>query len=185
MTSNKNRTRYDKWLENKGWWGTTADDRVPPRGTVGEPRHIRSTNANLVSNRTKNKPAESKPSERPRDTDIYYERDTSGETRYKRGKRSNDARMRRIEQRKNKRIKSMRFYRTFSETIPKDERKPARPTHREARASKAGEIRENKTWGRTQWKKDWYSQSEPVNTTMRPQFMHQNGNMLENLKWHL
>ena len=77
-TYDKNRTRYDKWLENKGWRGTTADNRVPPRGTAGEPRHIRSTNANLVSNRTKNKPAESKPFERPRDTDIYYERDTSG-----------------------------------------------------------------------------------------------------------
>ena len=70
-TYNKNKTRYDKWLENKGWWGTTADSRVPPRGTVGEPRHIRSTNANLVSNRTKNKPAESKPFERPRDTYSY------------------------------------------------------------------------------------------------------------------
>ena len=85
-TYNKNRIRYDKWLENKGWWGTTADNRVPPRGTVGEPRHIRSTSANLVSNRTKNKPAEAKPFERPRDTDIYHERDTSRGKMYKRGK---------------------------------------------------------------------------------------------------
>ena len=82
---------------------TTAVNRVPPRGTVGEPRHIRSTNANLVSNRTKNKPAESKPSERPRDTVIYHEWDTSGEKRYKRGKISNEAKMRRIEQRKQNR----------------------------------------------------------------------------------
>ena len=73
---------------------------MPPRGTVGEPRHIRSTNANLVSNRTKNKPAESKPFERPRDTDIYHERDTSREKRYKRGKIFNEAGMRRIEQRR-------------------------------------------------------------------------------------
>ena len=81
---------------------------------------------------------------------------------YKRGKRSNEARMRRIEQRKKKIIESMRFYRICSETIPKDGWKPARSTHRETRASKAGEIMENKTWGRTQWKKDWHSQSEPV-----------------------
>ena len=51
----KNRTRYNRWLENKGWWGTTADNRVPPRGTVGEPRHISSMNANLVSNHARNK----------------------------------------------------------------------------------------------------------------------------------
>ena len=82
--------------------------------------------------------------------------------KYKRGKRSNEARMRRIEQRKKKRIESRRFYRVFSETIPKDEWKAARSTHRETRASKAGGISENKTWGRTQWKKDWHSQNEPV-----------------------
>ena len=54
-TCSKNRTRYSRWLENKGWWGTTADNRVPPRGTVGEPRHISSMNANLVSNHARNK----------------------------------------------------------------------------------------------------------------------------------
>ena len=74
---NKNRTRYNRWLENKGWRGTTADNRVPPRGTVGEPRHIRSMNANRVSNHAKNKPAESKPFERPRDTGIPQKQDTS------------------------------------------------------------------------------------------------------------
>ena len=84
------------------------------------------------------------------------------ENKYKRVKRFNEARMKRIEQRRKKIIESRRFYKIFSETIPKDERKPARSTHRETRASKAGGIRENKTWGRTQWKKDWYSQSEPV-----------------------
>ena len=97
------RARYNKWIENKGWWGTTADNRVPPRGTVGEPRRIRSTSANLVSNRTRNKPAESKPFERPRDKDTLQERYTSEEKRHKRGKRSNEARMRRIDKRKQKR----------------------------------------------------------------------------------
>ena len=99
-TYNKNRARYNKWLENKGWWGTTADNRVPPRGTVGERRHIRSTNANLVSNRARNKPAESKPFERLRDKAIPQERYTSEEKRHKREKRSNEAKMRRIDQRK-------------------------------------------------------------------------------------
>ena len=78
-TYSKNRARYNKWTENKGWRGTIADNRVPPRGTVGEPRHIRSTTANLVSNRTRNKPAESKPFERPRDKYIPQERYTSEE----------------------------------------------------------------------------------------------------------
>ena len=125
----KNLTRYNRWLENKGWWGTEADSRVPPRGTVGEPRHIRSVNANLVSNHAKNKPAESKPSDRPRDTVALQKQDTSEEKRCKRGKRSNEARMRRIEQRKNRRIESRRFYRMILETIPRDEWKPARSTH--------------------------------------------------------
>ena len=48
------------------------------------------------------------------------------------------------------------------ETIPKDEWRPARSTHRDTRASKAGGTDENKTRGRTRWKKDWYSQNEPV-----------------------
>ena len=107
---NKNRARYNKWTENKGWWGTIADNRVPPRGTVGEPRHIQSTNANLVSNRTEDKPAESKPFGRPRDKGFLHKRYTSEKERHKRGKRSNEARMRRTEQRKNKRIESRRFY---------------------------------------------------------------------------
>ena len=47
-------------------------------------------------------------------------------------------------------------------TIPRDEWKPAQSTHRDFRASKAGGTEENKTWGRAQWKKDWYSQNEPV-----------------------
>ena len=160
-TYNKNRARYDKWIENKGWWGTTADNRVPPRGTVGEPRHNRSTNANLVSNRTRNKPAESKPFKRPRDKDIPQERYTS-EEKHKRGKISNEVKLRRIEQRKKKIIESRRFYIIFSGTIPRSEWEPARSTHRETRASKVGGIKEDKTRGRTQWKKDWYSQDEPV-----------------------
>ena len=123
---------------------------MPPRGTVGEPRHIRSTNANLVSNRTRNKLAESKPFERPRGTVISQKRGTSEEKKHKRGKISNEAKTRRIEQRKKKIIESRRFYIIFSETTPRDEWKPARSTHRETRASKAGGIKENKTWGRTQ-----------------------------------
>ena len=141
-TYDKNRARYYKLLGNGGWWGTTADNRVPPRGTVGELRHIRSTNANLVSNRARNKPAESKPFERPRDKVIPQERYTSEEKRHRRGKRSNEAKMRRIEQRKQKIIESRRLYRMFSDTIPRGEWKPARSTHHETRASKAGGINE-------------------------------------------
>ena len=70
--------------------------------------------------------------------------------------------MRRTEQSKKRRIESRRFYRICLETIPRGEWKPARSTHRETRASKAGGIDENKTWGRAQWKKDWHSQDEPV-----------------------
>ena len=119
-------------------------------------------NANLVTNHAKNKPAESKPFDRPRDTVTLQKQDTSEEKRCKRGKRSNEPRVRRIEQRKHRRIESRRFYRIFSETTPIDEWKPARSTQREIRASKAGGIDGNKTWGRAQWKKDWYSQDEPV-----------------------
>ena len=70
--------------------------------------------------------------------------------------------MKRIEHRKKKRIESRRFYIIFPDTIPRGEWKPARSTHRETRASKAGGIKEDKTRGRTRWKKDWYSQDEPV-----------------------
>ena len=139
-----------------------ADNRVPPRGTVGEPRHIRSVNANLVSNHTLNKPAESKPFDKPRGTATLQKQDTPEEKQCKRGKRVNEARMRRIEQRKKRRIESRRFYIRFLETTPRDEWKPAQSTHRDTRASKAGGIDENKTWGRAQWKKDWHSQNEPV-----------------------
>ena len=96
---NTNRTRYEKRLEHKGWRGMKADNRVSPRGTVGKPRHIRSVNANLVSNHTKNKPAESKPFDRPRDTVTLQKQDTSEGKKCKRGKRSNEVRMRRVEQR--------------------------------------------------------------------------------------
>ena len=99
-TYNKNRTRYDRWLENKGWWGTKADNRVPPRGTVGEPRHILNMNANLVSSHARNKSAESKPFDRPRDSATLQKQNTSERKQSERGKRSNEARARRIEQRK-------------------------------------------------------------------------------------
>ena len=70
--------------------------------------------------------------------------------------------MRRTEQRKDKRIESRRFCRVFCDTIPEGEWKPAQSTHRETRASKAGGIKEDKTRERTRWKKDWYSQDEPI-----------------------
>ena len=38
----------------------------------------------------------------------------------------------------------------------------ARPTHRDSRALKAGGTDKNKTWGSRHWKKNWYSQNEPV-----------------------
>ena len=58
---NRNRARYDRWLTNKGWRGTIADNRVPPRGAVGEPWHSLSPNTNMVNNRTREMPAASKP----------------------------------------------------------------------------------------------------------------------------
>ena len=85
-TYHKNRTRYNIWLENKGWWGTTAGNRVPPRGTVGEPRHISSMNANLVSNHARNKSAESKPFDRPRDPVLLQDQDISEKKQNSRGK---------------------------------------------------------------------------------------------------
>ena len=54
------------------------------------------------------------------------------------------------------------IYVSLLETIPRDEWRPARSTHRDARASKAGGTDENKTWGRAQWKKYWRFQNEPV-----------------------
>ena len=50
-TYNRNRARYNSWLTNKGWRGTIADNRVPPRGAVGEPRHILSPSTRLVVGR--------------------------------------------------------------------------------------------------------------------------------------
>ena len=150
---NKNRTRYERWLENKGWWGKKADNRVPPRGTVGEPRHILSVNANLVSSHTRNKSAESKPFDRPRDTATFQKQNTSEKKQSRRGKRSNEARMRRIEQRKKRRIESRRFYIIFMETIPKDEWRPARSTHRDTRASKAGGNRREQDMGKNTMEK--------------------------------
>ena len=61
-----------------------------------------------------------------------------------------------------RKVESRRFDRTFMETIPKDEWRLARPTHRDSRASKVGGTDENKIWGSAQWKKDRYSQNEPV-----------------------
>ena len=161
-TYNKNRARYNKWIENKGWWGTTADNRVPPRGTVGEPRHISGMNANMVSNHARDKSAASKPFDRPRGSVMIQKQNTSEKKRIKRGKRSNEARLRRIEQRTQKRIESRRLYMTFRETIPKEEWRLARPTHQDSRALKAGGTDKNKTWGSRHWNNNWHSQNEPV-----------------------
>ena len=161
-TYNTNRTRYNRWLVNTGWWGTTADNRVPPRGTVGEPRHISGMNANMVSNHARDKSAASKPFDRPQDSVILQEQNTSEKKQIRRGQKSNEARLRIIEQRKHNLIESRRFYRTFMETIPREEWRLARPTHQDNRASKAGGTDKNKTWGSRHWKKSWYSQNEPV-----------------------
>ena len=88
---NKNRTRYNIWLVNKGWWGTTADSRVPPRGTVGEPRRISSMNANMVNNHAGDKPAASKPFGRPRGSEIMQGQSISERRQNTRGRRSNEA----------------------------------------------------------------------------------------------
>ena len=81
---------------------------------------------------------------------LYYRNRTPPKrNRAKEGKISNEARMRRMEQRKNNRVESRRFYRTFMETIPNDEWRLAQPTHRDSRALKAGGTDENKTWGST------------------------------------
>ena len=89
-------------VANKGWRGTKADNRVPPRGKMGEPRHISSMNANLVSSHARNESAESKPFDRPWDAAILQKQNTSEKKHNKRGKKSNEAKMRRIEQRKRK-----------------------------------------------------------------------------------
>ena len=133
----KNIIGYNRWLDNKGWWGTTADNRVPPRGTVGEPRHISSMNANSVCNHARNKSAESKPFDRPRDSVLLQDQNTSEKKQSRRGQISNEARLRRIEQRKQKRVENRRSYKTFMETIPREEWRLSRPTHRDSRALKA------------------------------------------------
>ena len=145
-----------------GYDSMTADNRVPPRGTVGEPRHISSMNANLVSTHARNKSAASKPFDRPRDSVLLQDQNTSEKKQNRRGKRSNEAGPRRIEQRKQKRIESMRLYWTFRETTPREEWRLARPTHRDSTALKAGGTDKNKTWGSRHWKKNWHSKKQPV-----------------------
>ena len=164
-TYNKNRTRYERLLENKGWWGAKADNRGASTrygGRTATYSEIRSMNANLLSSHARNKCAESKPCDRPRNTATLQKQSTSEKKLCRRGKRSNEARVRRIEQRKKRRIESRRLNIICLETIPRDEWRPARSTHRDTRAPKAGGTDENKTWGRTQWKTDWYLQNEPV-----------------------
>ena len=65
-----------------------------------------------------------------------------------RGRRSNEARLRRIENIKYKRIGSRMFFRAFREVIPKEGWRLARPTHQERRALKAGGTDEGKTRGK-------------------------------------
>ena len=76
-TYSNDRIRYNSWLANKGWRGTIADNRVPPRGAVGEPRRILSTNTTVVSSRMRYVPAASKPLERPRDQVEFVGHDNS------------------------------------------------------------------------------------------------------------
>ena len=99
-TYNKNRIRYERGMNNKGWWGTTADNRMPPRGAVGEPRRTPSTNTNWFSNRAKEESAVSKSSERPRDLEGTIADIASIKSCNNRGFRSNESRLRRIENRK-------------------------------------------------------------------------------------
>ena len=127
-TYNNHISRYNSWLTNKGWWGTTADNRVPPRGTVGEARQILSTNAHMVSNRARDRLAASKPFERPRDPVVAVEYDISREKRSKRGITSNEARLIIIENITYTITNNRRIYRTTREMIPKEEWKLARPT---------------------------------------------------------
>ena len=128
---------------------------MPPRGMVGEPRQILSTNANIDSNHARDRPAASKPFGRPRDPPVMIEYNTSIGKRNKRGRRSNEARLRRIENRKYTRTENRRIYRTVKEIIPKEEWKLARPTPQESRALKAGGKDRDR-------KKHWHSQNEQV-----------------------
>ena len=134
---------------------------MPPRGTVGEPRHISSMSANLVSNHARNKSTESKPFGKPRDPVLLRDQNTSEKKQSRRGKKPHEARLGRIERRKHTIIESRRFYRTFVETVPREEWRLARPTHRDSRALKAGGTEKNETWGSKHWKKNWHSQNEP------------------------
>ena len=100
----------------------------------------------MVSNHARDRPAASKPfGGRPRDPAIIKEHSTSEGKQNKRGRRSNEARLRRIENRKYKIIGSRGIYRTFKEIVPKEEWKLARPTHQESRALKAGGTGKDKT----------------------------------------
>ena len=117
----------------------------------------------MVSNHAGGKPAATKPFDRPRGSEIIQKQSTSEKKQNKRGTISNEARLRWIENRQPKRIESRRFYRTFKETIPKEEWRLAQSTRQEDRASKAGGgTNEDKTWGSICWKKSGYSQNEPV-----------------------
>ena len=97
-------------LTDKGWWGTIADNRVPPRGTVGEPRQTLSPNTSMVINRTNEMPAASKPFDRPRDPVVTAEHDTFKTKQNNRGTRPNESRFRRIENIRFKRTESRRIY---------------------------------------------------------------------------
>ena len=116
----------------------------------------------LRSSHARGKPAATKPFDRPRDSEMIQKQSTSEKKQNKRGRISNEARLRRIENRKQKRIESRRSYRTLKETIPKEEWRLAHSTRQEDRASKAGGTNKDKTWGSICWKKKWYSQNEPV-----------------------
>ena len=135
---------------------------MPPRGAVGEPRHILSPNTNMVRNRTREMPAASKPLGRPRDQAEIIEYDTSTRKHNKRGNRSNEPIFRRIEYRRSRGLDSRRIYRTSREMTPKEEWGSARPSLQGGRASKAGGTDSKMTRKRPSWKKHWYSQNESI-----------------------
>ena len=131
---------------------------MPPRGTVGEPRRTPRTITNWFSNRAKGKSAVSKSLQGPRDQFNNEDGNTSIKRNNKRGFRSRESRIRRIERRTIRLIESRRVYRGFRETIPKGEWQLAHTTPRHEWASKAGgtDSTHIETRHKSSWKSHWY-----------------------------
>ena len=100
----------------------------------------------------------------PRDQFRTRAGNTSIKRSNKRGFRSNESKLRRIENRKIRRTESRRVYRGFKEMIPKGEWKPAHPTPQYKGASKAGGTISThiETRDKSSWKKHWYSHNDPI-----------------------